>query len=247
MRFCEPEELVMFEWIISWIITPDFWGMLFVAVGVPLIFRRFEKTPTLKLRRFEIADKDANPAVVIEGRLGILGPLMGRFGNGTPAKLVVGKEGVLFRAEGPRGRYARKALAYAGNCQCADLKPGWLLPNVFVAALAFALVGTTRPGWFVIVASGLYVAVWCVALWAYERGVMTLTFGDPENKSATRLAFRPQVVDGVVVDFARAMRAAEHINALIGEATNADEYAKAAANRQASVALWASFRDGQGN
>ena len=45
----------MFEWIISWIITPDFWGILFNSVGSLLVVNRFGKTPTLKLRRFEIA------------------------------------------------------------------------------------------------------------------------------------------------------------------------------------------------
>ena len=55
-----------------------------------------------------------------------------------------------------------------------------------------------------------------------------MTFGDPENEYAIRVAFRPQVVGGGMVDFARATRAAERINALIGEATNANEYAKAA-------------------
>ena len=235
----------MFEWIVSWIITPDFWGMLFNFVGVLLLVNRLEKTPTWKLRRFAIDDEQANPAVVIEGGLGFVGPLMGRFGKGAPAKLVVAEEGLLLRAEGPRGlSYSQPSLAYAQNCQCAELKPGWLLPNLFVAALVFELVGTTQPEWFMVIGAGFSVAVCCVALWAYERGVIAMTFGDPDDTYAIRVAFRPQVVDGVLVDLARATRAAERINALIGKARNADEYAKAAASREASVALWASFRDG---
>jgi hypothetical protein len=237
----------MFEWIISWIITPDFWGILFNSVGVLLVVSRFDKTPTLKLRKFELDDEQANPAVVIEGGLGIVGPLMGRFGKGAPATLVVSEEGVLFSAEGPWGRYSQPPLAYAQNCQCAELKPGWLLPNLFVAALVLELVGTTQPGWYMVVASGFSVAACCVALWAYERKVITMTFGDPDDEYAIRVAFRPQVVDGVLVDFARATRAAERINAVLAEARNADEYAKAAASRKASVALWASIRDGVQN